>query len=233
MQQTLEDNQELKKRLMAMGQMAASLAHEIRNPLGSMELFCTLLKKDLQEQPHALDLAEQIHSSIRRVDYLISNCLQFSRDIQPKRAPLEDIPTFLEDIVKLTEAKAVEIGVSVELEHQGDGEVYADSYLISQAVSNLIGNALDAVSAIENPSIRFKSQIDEYWCLSVSDNGVGISDEDRQHVFDPFYSTKKGGTGLGLAIVHSIIAAHGGAISILSRPGKGTEVTLRIPRYAR
>jgi signal transduction histidine kinase len=228
------------KRLMAMGQMAASLAHEIRNPLGSMELYCTLLKKDLVGQPGSLELAEQIHSGIRILDRIINNCLQFARDLVPRAKQLDDTRELFKEVRECLEHKADEAGAQLIFEERGNNEIYADPYLVSQALLNVVINALDASreknigSAALNgsrPVVRvFSDRLrDSAWVLSVSDSGPGITAQDQEKVFDPFFTTKKGGTGLGLAIVHSIASAHRGTVSIQSEMGRGTTVIMEFP----
>jgi signal transduction histidine kinase len=227
------------ERLMAMGQMAASLAHEIRNPLGSMELFCSLLKKDLEQQPNLLKLAEQIHSGIRTLDKIISNCLQFSRDIRPQRRVVKDVQELLEEALHFTRSKAEAMTVDVALECEGDGPLQIDPYLIKQVIANLTMNAVEAIEGARDKlpqSEQFYVLVGsdlrdaDNWTIVVSDNGPGIQAELQDTVFDPFVSTKAEGTGLGLAIVHSIINAHGGKISLSDNAGRGTRITVTLPR---
>jgi two-component system, sensor histidine kinase FlrB len=238
MSDPLNVEQERARRLMAMGEMAASLAHEIRNPLGSMELFCTLLKRDLGEQLPLLNLAEQIHAGIRTLDRIISNCLQFTRGAAPHLRCFEDVEHFLCETLQDLKAKVEETGVDIAVRCSGSGSVRADRYQLRQALVNLLANSCDAVRtarreerAAVNPGVLLHSEITpEYWRISVIDRGEGISREDQKRVFDPFFSTKDGGTGLGLAIVHSIVNAHGGSIVLDSAPGEGTSVVIQLPR---
>lgn len=227
------------ERLMAMGQMAASLAHEIRNPLGSMELFCTLLKKDLTDEPERLKLAEQIHSGIRTLDRIITNCLQFTRETQPRRRKLDDVASYLAEVVEGIAAKTAEAQVPVRTHHSGVGVVAVDPYLFKQALTNLVVNAVDATVERRHqegmgfvPTVEIESLLAEgNWTLRISDNGCGIPPEDRDRIFDPFYTTKSAGTGLGLAIVHSILLAHGATMAIETEQGRGTTVIVEIPPY--
>lgn len=225
------------KRLMAMGQMAASLAHEIRNPLGSMELYCSLLKQDLHDSPAALDLAEQIHSGIRRLDRIIGNCLQFSRDVVPKKKLLNDtsglLAGALSDVKALSEASEV----AVEFAEQGGHEVSVDPFLVHQVLVNVVRNAVEAAAekaeGPRNVSIFSDRSSALRWTLLVVDNGPGIGTEDCERVFDPFVSGKPGGTGLGLAIVHSIVKAHGGSVALRSKQQEGTVVEIEFPTAGR
>ncbi|MFN8388989.1 MAG: ATP-binding protein [Bdellovibrionota bacterium] len=227
--------QERAQRLMAMGQMAASLAHEIRNPLGSMELFCTLLKKDLTEQPRLLQAAEQIHHGIRTLDRIISNCLQFTRDVVPRRKPVSDVNGYLNEVRAYVQPKADELHVALSVTSSGNGSISIDSYLMQQVLVNLLFNAVEAAGANAQvaPDARctaLTSEItDSVWTVTVSDTGCGMTAEEQRQMFDPFFTTKQGGTGLGLTIVHSIVRAHGGTIDVESTSGHGTRIILRIP----
>ena len=223
------------QRLMAMGQMAASLAHEIRNPLGSMELFCTLLKKDLKGQPALLQTAEQIHLGIRTLDQIISNCLQFARDISPKRKVCSDVWPMLEEVRTYAQTRAEDKGVRLTIERNGEGDVEFDHYLVQQVLVNLMLNGIDAASErTSGGQVVLKSSIlADRWEVSIEDNGFGIPEGELKNIFDPFFTTKQGGTGLGLTIVHSIVTAHDGEIRIDSKAGEGTSATVSFPRRAR
>lgn len=230
------------KRLMAMGQMAASLAHEIRNPLGSMELFCTLLKKDLADEPEKLGLAEQIHEGIKALNRIISNCLQFNRDIVPKRKVVEDTRLLLEKTVEFVRHRAQQDEVELTVEVLGTRPAVIDPYLFNQALLNLLMNAFDAVvdrrdkmdavairSFTPRIDVLADSRGDDAWLVSVRDNGSGIAADCHSKIFDPFFTTKERGTGLGLAVAHSIVSAHRGKISVSSETGRGTEFLLNFP----
>ncbi|MCB0322891.1 MAG: hypothetical protein KDD69_04935 [Bdellovibrionales bacterium] len=224
------------KRLMAMGQMAASLAHEIRNPLGSMELYCTLLKKDLAALPESLQLADQIHSGIRRLERIISNCLQFSRDLIPRRVPNVDTRQVLEDCVELARAKGGASKVAIRIEERGSAPISVDPHLVSQAVLNLLLNALEALEQASVPfpeiSVQSERRPNGDWAIAITDNGPGIPEIHRESIFDPFVTTKRDGTGLGLAIVHSIVTAHGGTVQVEEGPRGGASIHLVFPTEA-
>ena len=200
MKHEFQVDKEREKRLMAMGQMAASLAHEIRNPLGSMELFCSLLKKDLAEQPGLFGLAEQIHSGIRTVNHIITNCLQFAREIVANRKPVTNIREYLEKAIENIKAKATESGVEVEIVTIGEGSISIDHYQMKQVIINLVSNAIDAVAErfhqlpdlVEQKRVIIESDLgdDAFWILSINDNGIGISEESKKSIFEPFFSTK-------------------------------------------
>lgn len=235
-----ESLQERTRRLLAMGQMAASLAHEIRNPLGSMELYCTLLKKDLVQQPEQQELAEHIHASIKRVNRIISNCLQFSRDFKPRDESIYSVKAFIEEAIDTLEHRLVDSSVTISVNVQGDKVKNVDRYLMAQVLSNLVSNAIEAVRERLNKDKSCEAKViiesivnDNGWTLAVRDTGNGISPDAREKIFDPFYSTKTSGTGLGLAVVHAIIVAQQGSIAIDSVPHQETKFTVTLPRAER
>ena len=233
-------DEERTKRLLAMGQMAASLAHEIRNPLGSMQLFCTLLKKDLSEEPKLFQLADQIHQGIERLNSVISNCLQFARDAKPRKQTIRDIPAFLQDAASPVAPQIERLGIEFEMEHSGDSQALADPFLLSQALANLVANAVDAVAEKleQSPEEQSSSYVKvlselkqgEVWRIQIKDTGLGIEEKEQGAVFDPFFTTKDRGTGLGLSIVHTIVKAHGGSIAFESMRGQGTCFTIEFPQ---
>lgn len=235
-----ESLQERTRRLLAMGQMAASLAHEIRNPLGSMELYCTLLKKDLVKQPEQQELAEHIHASIKRVNRIISNCLQFSKDFKPRDESIYSVKAFIEEAVDTLEHRLVDSAVTISVNVQGDKVKNVDRYLMAQVLTNLVSNAIEAVRERLTKEKNCEAKViiesivnDNGWTLAVRDSGVGISPESREKIFDPFFSTKTSGTGLGLAVVHAIVVAQHGNIAIESIPQQETKFTVTLPRAER
>jgi signal transduction histidine kinase len=216
-------------RLAAMGRMAAELAHEIRNPLGSLALFSGMLVEDLAEQAGPLELARKMQEGVGRLNSLVGNTLAFSRDLHPKQ---ETIPlrSFWEEVLRgttLTEAVPWKNQIPANATWRGDPA------LLRQVAQNLVQNALRALEDSDKPRIvlaAVEERLEEQpcWHVTFSDNGCGIPTEALSKVFDPFFSTFGGGTGLGLAVCHRIIVAHGGLLFIESQPGRGTTVHLRL-----
>jgi two-component system sensor histidine kinase FlrB len=228
---------EREKKLLAMGEMAASLAHEIRNPLGSMELYCSLLKKNLKAMPNNFEIADQIHQGIKRLDRIIANCLQFSRDVQLRPVVLADWAGYLDSICKDARDSAERQGVTVSIDtatsRGGTKSVTAkvDKHLLHQAVLNLLINAIDAAAGSKQSAVNIEvTGTETEVFISVSDSGPGISDEIRDRIFDPFFTTKDSGTGLGLAIVHSIVSTHGGGLVVENGREHGAIFTICLPR---
>ena len=216
-------------RLSAMGRMAAELAHEIRNPLGSLALFSGMLVEDLADQEGPLELARKMQEGVGRLNRVVGNTLAFSRDLQPKLGVIHLRP-FWEEVLRnapLTEAVPWDNQIPEQATWIGDPD------LLRQVAQNLVQNANRALEDQENPHLvlaAVEERLEERpcWHLTLLDNGCGIPQEALAKVFDPFFSTFGGGTGLGLAVCHRIIVAHDGLLFIESQVGRGTTVHLRL-----
>lgn len=218
------------ERLQAMGLVAAELAHEIRNPLGSLALFAGMLVEDLGDRPDQQDLARRIQGSVHRLNALVGNALTFSRDLQPKPEPIP-LRRFWEEARMgsgVPEALPVEVKVPEKAAWLGDPG------LLRQVAMNLLQNAAKAMEDRPQGRLRLaatKETVDSttHWHLTLEDQGCGIPKEALARVFDPFYTTFGGGTGLGLAVCHRIVQAHGGLLFLESEVDVGTTVHLRLP----
>ncbi|HNX31556.1 MAG TPA: ATP-binding protein [Holophaga sp.] len=218
------------ERLQAMGLMAAELAHEIRNPLGSLALFAGMLVEDLQQQPPQLELAQRLQESVQRLNLLVTNTLTFSRDLAPKPVPVR-LHAFWEEARKLA---ALPEDVAWKNQVAEEACWSADPNLLRQVATNLLQNAVKALDGCAEPRLELRARPElvegiRHWSLVLEDNGCGIPAENLPRIFDPFYSTFGGGTGLGLAVSHRILVAHGGLLYLESQEGKGTKVHLRMP----
>lgn len=243
LQRELRDaNQQLERsrRLAALGEMAAGIAHEIRNPLGSIRLDARMLESDLQRNPELQDeagLARRIGSAVRTVDAVVRDVLAFAGDSRVHPQPV-DLCELLDRAVQESLA-AVPIPVLVHRNDLQSGvtRIVADPSLLHRALVNIICNALqsmqedrarrdrpseltiDAGVRSDGGAARGSDEAGErppsrwIW-LRVSDTGPGIPPEVLDRVFNPFFTTRAQGTGLGLAIVHRIVDAHGGRITV-------------------
>jgi signal transduction histidine kinase len=182
-------------------------------------------------------MAEQIHQGIKTLDRIINNCLQFSRDISPKISNIANPQLWLEQIVNdvVVSNKADNISISINV--ASNCNICVDKFLMQQAIVNILVNAIDAVQAAKQKypqDFEGKISINSYqdsigkWHLCITDNGLGIKNEQLRKIFDPFFTTKEKGTGLGLAIVHSIVTAHGGSIEIQSIQEEETTIDITI-----
>ena len=225
--QAQQDSRE--DRLAAMGRMAAELAHEIRNPLGSLALFSGMLVEDLAGQEGPLELARKMQENVGRLNRLVGNTLAFSRDLQPKRQAIPLQPFWEEALRSATLAESVpwENRIPEAAAWEGDPD------LLRQVAQNLIQNANRALEDIQAPRVVLTAAEEvvegrRSWHLTLADNGCGIPAQALARVFDPFFSTFGGGTGLGLAVCHRIMVAHGGLLFLESQEGRGTTVHLRL-----
>lgn len=218
------------ERLQAMGLMAAELAHEIRNPLGSLSLFAGMLVEDLAPQPAQLELAQRIQEGVQRLNVLVSNTLTFSRDLSPKPEALS-LRDFWEEARK---AAGLPEDIAWTNRIPGNATWLADPGLLRQVAVNLLQNAQRALEERAEPSLTLEARAERvdgrpHWHMVLTDTGRGIAAEALGRIFDPFFTTFGGGTGLGLAVSHRILQAHGGLIHLESQEGTGTKVHLRLP----
>lgn len=226
-----EKNRELerKKRLEALGRIAAGLAHEIRNPLGSIVLYLDLLREEEMGRERALDLIAKIRRGVDLMDGIVRDVLTFAR---PDRIRPEPFPAaaVLAEAASLVEAEARAAGVAVRIAEDGEATVHADREHLRRICINLLRNAVEASPRGGEVEAGARSgRGDGVVSISVRDRGPGIPAEDLDKVFLPFWTTKQMGTGLGLAIVHTLVEAHGGEIRVENRAGGGLEVAVLLP----
>ena len=246
----LEEQAERSNRFTAMGEMAANIAHEIRNPLGSIELFASLVKKGLGGNPEQMVLMNHISSGIAGMNHVISNVLEYTK---PRPASLKtlNLPRLLREIGEFSSYMAGQNGVKLVFDLPSQPvDILGDEDLLKQVFHNLILNAVQAMTEGGNLTIsakpltltqprqraRFNGAVvgdpGKIKVLEVcfEDTGPGIPKETRRKIFDPFFTTKSRGTGLGLAIVHHIIESHQATIDVESRRNKGTRFVFMFPR---
>ena len=230
-----EKNRQLerKNRLAALGEMAAGLAHEIRNPLGGIQLYASMLAQDVADRPDSLSLVRKIAGGVQRLEALVGQVLQFSREITAQSRPCE-LASVVDQAVDLAQARMADLDVRCAVDGPRPFEVTADPLLLGQAVLNLLLNAADAAGANRDGkvTVRFArpspdSEVKQFH-LVVKDNGPGIPAGVLDRIFNPFFTTKETGTGLGLAIVHRVIEAHDGTITATNDPGGGARFEIRV-----
>lgn len=234
----LEDRLQRRNRLEAMGQMVGSIAHEIRNPLGSVELFASMLRKDLRDQPQLQSYAEHISMAVQSMDQLLSNLLVYTRP-DCSRLGWHDTEVLIREVLTLASHAIPPDTVDVRCEvHQLVPKLWCDGPKMKQVLLNLVLNAVQAMpkgGTLTLTACSSPPEIQEVPAvhITVSDTGTGIPAELQSRVFDPFFTTKDQGTGLGLAIVHALVEAHHGRIDVESRPGHGTSFVITLPRGPR
>lgn len=229
-EQLRKKDEEVKRseRLAMLGETAAGLAHEIRNPLGAITLFVSMLRRDLTDRPDSLDLLEQVDRSIRSLDGVVSNVLHFA---QSKR--LRVSPVNVHSVVQELQQHFVSLyspQSQVDIRLAGNPYIKADEQGVRQCLYNIVLNALQAVSFAGVISVSVSDATDEDGVvLVVGDDGPGVPDHIMGRLFEPFTSGRREGTGLGLSIVRRIIEGHGGTVSVRNTPS--AEFSIFLPRH--
>ena len=228
-QKASDEIQKRNEKLTAMGELAAGVAHEIKNPLNSIGITAQRFEKEFipsEDKEEYLSLIKTMKSEIKRVSEIINQFLKFAR---PPKINLHRINSkeLLNEIYHSFTSRAArdEIIFSCKAE---DVIINADSSQLKQAVINIVQNSFEAITGKGSINIdSFKSG--KELVIKVADTGEGISNDDLAKIFNLYYTTKPSGSGLGLSIVNQIITEHNGSLNIESSPGKGTTVTISIP----
>jgi signal transduction histidine kinase len=219
------------ERLAALGQLTAGLAHELRNPLGTIKASAEMLTKEsLQERPEVrIEVAGYIGSEVNRMNSLITSFLNFARPLQskPAEANLGDV---LDDVVRQQTDLAKERDTRLVVEKPDRACQFTfDADLLKVALSNLLQNALQASGPGQDVEMRIEGHPGavKIW---ITDHGSGIPPQNLESIFNPFFTTKPQGVGLGLPIVAKIVDEHQGRIEVKSEVGKGTTFEIELPR---
>jgi len=246
-----EESENLKQRLLLLGQMAAWLAHEIRNPISSIGVHCSLLKSHLSQNEKLLASVSMMSREVSKVEYIIRECLNF---VRPAELGLKkvDVVTVVESILERFKMLYPEMKFLIRKQDAAVFQAEVDAGLLEQAINNIIANAVFAseekgsveislgISRHFSELLRLDRKMDpivhghsgqeeEFVRITIRDNGPGIPQEIEDKIFVPFFTTKKSGTGLGLSFAQKIIHAHGGVLDLQNEPGKGTDFIIKIP----
>lgn len=239
-------NEELERsrRLAAIGEMAAGIAHEVRNPVGSIQLYARMLEEDLAEEPRQRSLAAKIGAAARGLNAVVGDVLTFARELRATPGDVDARETF-ERALDACADVAVKVpgGMTVAWSVADDAAVWCDGELVQRALVNLVRNALEAMAESGREErhelslgVRFERGVgserggEAGWSvLSVGDTGPGMSDDVVARMFNPFFTTRAAGTGLGLSIVHRIAEAHGGRVVVRRDRPVGAVVELWLP----
>lgn len=240
----LEHQAALQSRLEAVGQMAVNLAHEIRNPLGTIALFATSLAHELREDESLGEMARNLVAGVQSLEHVVENSLEFARRRRVSLSRI-DLRRTLEEALVFIEhpRRQKEIRLDLKLfsgsengEHEGGGAeaegawIAGDAEQLRQVFLNLALNALQAMEPGGTLTVALKPVADG-WEVEFRDTGRGIAPEHLDRVFDPFFTTREKGSGIGLALVHRILTAHGATIDVESRPGAGTTFRLQFSQH--
>jgi two-component system sensor histidine kinase HydH len=237
----LRDLSEIKKlqekvrraeKLAAIGELAAGIAHEIRNPLSSIRGFAQFLRHALKDKPQEQMYAATMVAEVDRINRVVTDLLTFARPMEAELAPT-DITELIEHTLRLVAADASSRDIQIQTRIADVSKLPLDANQMTQALLNLLLNALQAVDQGGRIEIGADLNVDESRLyLWVADNGSGIAPDQKEKIFEPFFTTREKGTGLGLAIVHKIVENHQGEIKIESPPAgsiQGCRFTMIIP----
>jgi signal transduction histidine kinase len=230
---TLRDTiEEMRRALHARGEeretLLAGIAHEVRNPLGALDLFAGLLAEELASRPEAAHVA-RIRAELASLSRVVEEFLDYARSRPPVREPV-DLARLLGEVSDLVQPLAAGPGVSISVE--GAGEARADRDQLRRAALNLVRNAVEASPAAGLVELS-AHMADGDAVVEISDRGAGLTPEARERLFRPFFTTKDRGTGLGLALAKQVADAHGGTLALEARPGGGTVARLVLPASPR
>jgi signal transduction histidine kinase len=228
-QRRAEKDRETHRRMQALAELSAVLAHEVRNPLASMELFASLLSETIPQNAEESEWVQQIRAGIRLLSATVNNVLQFYSE-----APSQMFPLQLSDLVKTTIGLLSPIAAKHQIEivfqpQAGHATVEGDAHKLQQVFFNLAVNAFRAMQSGQALTIRLTQEDALHVKVEFADQGCGISPEDLIKIFVPGFSGNNKGPGLGLAVCKRIVEQHGGTISVASTPGAGSTFALEFP----
>jgi len=217
------------ERLATAGELAAGMAHEIRNPLAAILNATALLTDDTLTPDERASTVGALRTEARRLNRILSDFLQFARPQQARRAPgdIREVVQHVSSLIREDRSRAPRVDVRVAVDPAVPRFAF-DRDQLTQVLWNVALNAVEAMNGRGRLSLEVNRRNGDV-ALSVSDTGGGIPSENLSHVFEPFYTGKANGSGLGLTIAERIMGAHGGRIEIDSQVGRGTRVTLLFP----
>lgn len=208
-------------RLEMLGRMAAGLAHEIRNPLGGIQLFAAMLRRDLEHDAEKVKTLDRILGAVAGLEKLVADMLAYGRDVEPRKS-LRSLGPVVDEALALAAPAAAGKGIQL-LREGAPGEAELDGDMLVRVFLNLALNACQAMEPGGTLRVRFDGRT-----VSLADTGPGIPAEVMDRLFTPFVTSKAKGTGLGLAIAHKIVEAHGGVIEAANAPGGGAVFTVKL-----
>jgi len=221
-----------KERLAEMGELASSVAHEIRNPLNAIGTITQQLGKDFEPKNNSnefKELTKLVYKEVRRINDTIENFLKFARP-QPINPQIFSSKEFFEGLSKQYSALLNEKQIRLNIIENWSGEVVWDITQMKQVFINLFENSIDALQQSGEITIEINQKPNSIVEMKFKDNGPGISKEILNKIFNLYFTTKSNGSGIGLSIVQKIISEHNGSINVYSEPGNGTEFIITIPQ---
>ena len=230
-----EERERLRDRLAALGEMAATIAHEVKNPLASIEVMAGLLRRQVTDRADLQDMLTDIINEAKMANAIVLEVLEFVRPIR-LQVDRTDLWRVVDDAIPLAERKVPRRDTLVNVQVPQDlPAINGDHHQLCQVVTNLLINALEALGGRGVVRIRARAVTldrdgqEPAVELRISDDGPGIASDVTERMFKPFFSTKPQGSGLGLPIVRNIVDAHDGRIDVTTEPGAGTTFTIVLP----
>ncbi len=221
----LREKLAMSQRMAALGEVAAKVAHEIRNPLVSIGGFSRRLEKKLDG--NLKEYASIITREVTRLEEILRDILSFVKEVRVKKEEVDAV-SILDEVISLFNNEIKRKGIVVERDYMDPLALFVDPNRIKEALINIVSNAIQVLN--ENDQIILRTFKDgDSGIIEITDTGPGIDEKDIPFIFDPFFTTKIEGTGLGLAITHRIIEEHNGRIDVFSRKGKGTTFRITLP----
>ena len=217
--------------LATLGELAAGLAHEIRNPLAGIAGVIEIIGRDLPESSPSREVLKEVQQEVLHIKQILSDLLDYARPKPPAFQPA-DMNLTVEHAVALARQQALSRPIEIELVKAGElSKVEHDAVQVQQVLLNLLLNSVQAIEAAGGAgSVRVVlERVDNFVTISVNDTGRGIPPEALPNIFRPFFTTKRQGTGLGLSLTKRIVEEHGGRIEVSSQPGLGTRFTVWLP----
>ena len=228
---SLEETAKRKEKLLAMGELASGVAHEIRNPINAIGMIAQRLQKEFSpdDNPDEFNsITNLLRSEVTRINNIIKQFLDYAKPLELKSAEV-DADDYFKQVYQLFHGQAEKRGISFSISKKNPGRIKLDPELMKQALMNIMQNAFDATREEGNISLEYKCLSDKLEIL-ISDNGRGIPDDEKGKIFDLYYTSRKDGTGLGLSITQKIIEQHGGTISFESAVNEGTSFKIILPQ---
>jgi PAS domain S-box-containing protein len=230
----LEKEMQQAKTMAALGEMSATVAHEIRNPLGAMGVWAGLLERDINADDPRRKTLGKIIEGLSKLNKIVSNLLVYTRPVKTELRKVQ-IDKVIAEIIDFVQIEIERLKQNIVIDRMfGDLPVFVlvDPEKMGQVVLNLCLNAIQAMPEKGTLTVHIDKQEDAghgYAVLTIGDTGIGIEKELISKIFDPFFTTKENGTGLGLAIVKKFVESHSGYIDVKSVPGEGTQVKVFLP----
>lgn len=230
----MEEDVRKNRSLSEIGQMAAGIAHEIRNPLGGISGFATMLARDLKDDPDKLELVSRIQDGVKSLNKITTDVLTFNKAVTVRLTKIS-IKDVIVSTLELIRADLGQSGRPYQIHEDYPGSSLAvdvDIQLMQRVLINLFRNALQAVPLDKTAELAVRLRfnlLENRYTIEIKDNGCGISEEQQSKLFTPFFTTKAEGTGLGLAMVKRMIEAHKGRIELSSAEGEGALFRLILP----